>query len=132
MIVEKRRHRKTNMARKRILVVDDDRAIRQLFRAALMLAGYTVDLAEDGLTALRHIDEHRPDLIVLDLHLPRVDGLAVLSELRAHSRTWDIPVIVITGTDYQYAVAQANAILRKPCDPHKLIEVIERELDAAA
>jgi DNA-binding response OmpR family regulator len=118
--------------RKSILVVDDDRMLRQMYRTALLLAGFRVDSAEDGISALRRIDECRPDLIVLDLHLPRLDGLTVLSELRSNSDTWSIPVVVVTGADYQYAVAQANAILRKPCEPEKLLSVIEQHLTPAA
>jgi DNA-binding response OmpR family regulator len=117
---------------KRILVVDDDRSIRHLYRSALTISGFAVDVAEDGLSALRRIDEQPPDLIVLDLHLPCVDGLAVLSDLRANRRTWSIPVVVVTGTNYQYAVAQASAILRKPCAPDDLLSVIEEHLDPAA
>ena len=118
--------------RKHILVVDDDRALRQLYSTALLMAGFAVGTAADGMGALNKIDETRPDLIVLDLHLPRVDGLSVLSELRANSDTWSIPVVVLTGTDYQYAVAQASAILKKPCEPERLISVIERHLSTAA
>ena len=117
---------------RRILVVDDDRSLRKLYRTALLMAGFRVDTAEDGMTALRIIDERRPDVIVLDLHLPNVDGLAVLDELRANSDTWSIPVIVVTGTDYQYVVAQASAILRKPCEPEELISEIRRHLNTAA
>ena len=115
----------------RILVVDDERSIRHLYKTALVLAGFEVDTAEDGLSALRKIDECRPHCIVLDLHLPRVDGLGVLGELRANSYTWDIPVVVVTGTNYQYAVAQASAILKKPCTPEDLIEEIEKQLAVA-
>jgi len=131
MIVEPSRDGKRRVGQgKRILVVDDDRSIRQMYRTALMLSGFRVDLAEDGLSALRRIEETCPDLIVLDLHLPRVDGLAVLDELRANVHTGNIPVVVVTGSDY-HAVAQSNAILRKPCDPDELIEVIERHIRAA-
>jgi DNA-binding response OmpR family regulator len=118
--------------RKRILVVDDDRAVRQMYRTALLVAGFEVETAGDGAAALAKIDDRRPDLIVLDLHLPQVDGLAVLGELRANSDTWDIPVVVLTGTEYQNAVAQASTILHKPCDPERLISVIEHHLDSAA
>jgi DNA-binding response OmpR family regulator len=118
--------------RRRILVVDDDRSVRHLFRTALTLAGFDVDTAADGDTALRKIDARRPSLIVLDLHLPRIDGLAVLDELRANSDTSDIPVVVVTGAEYQYAVAQATAILRKPCEPEELISIIEQYVDPAA
>jgi DNA-binding response OmpR family regulator len=118
--------------RRHILIVDDDPAIRQLYRTALTLAGFDVDTAADGDTALRKIDEHRPLLVVLDLHLPRVDGLAVLDELRANSDTLDIPVVVVTGAEYQYAVDQATAILRKPCEPEQLLSIIQQYLDPAA
>jgi CheY-like chemotaxis protein len=117
---------------KRILVVDDDPSIRQLYRTVLRLNGFIVDLAEDGLGALRRIDEQLPDLIVLDLHLPGVNGFDVLSDLRANTATGDIPVIVITGSNSRHAIARANAILCKPCDPEKLIDVIERQFAAAA
>jgi DNA-binding response OmpR family regulator len=114
--------------RQRILVVDDDRSIHQMYRTALLLAGFEVDAAVDGMSALRQIDEQRPDLIVLDLHLPSIDGLTVLSELRANSNTWSIPVVVVTGTESDYEVAQASAILKKPCEPEKLLSVIEQHL----
>jgi DNA-binding response OmpR family regulator len=120
------------MKRDRILIVEDDDALCQLYRSALTLAGFRVETADDGLAALRKIEARRPDLIVLDLHLPLVDGLAVLSELRANSDTWSIPVVVVTGADYQYAVAQASAILHKPCEPDTLISVIERHLHNVA
>lgn len=119
------------MARKHILLVDDDPTIRQLYRTALLFADFEVEAVEDGLSALRRIDLRRPDLIVLDLHLPRLDGATVLSELRANSFTWDIPVVVVTGTNYQYAVAQASAILEKPCAPEELVAVVEQHLHSA-
>jgi CheY-like chemotaxis protein len=120
------------MTRKRILVVDDDSSICQLYRAALSLSGFIVETAADGFGALVKIGEEKPDLIVLDLQMPHIDGLAVLDELRAHTDTLRIPVVVVTGTDQQCGVTQASAILRKPCEPEELISVIERQLQAAA
>jgi DNA-binding response OmpR family regulator len=120
------------MRRHRILVVDDDRDLRQLYRAALMLAGFQVETAEDGISALRRIDEERPDLVVLDLHMPCIDGLAVLSELRANSATFSVPVVVVTGTEHEFAPGEASALLKKPCEPEELISVIERYLRPAA
>jgi DNA-binding response OmpR family regulator len=120
------------MRRQRILVVDDDRAIRQLYRAALMFAGFQVETAEDGLGALRRIDEERPDLVVLDLHMPNIDGLAVLSEIRANSETIGVPVVVVTGTESNLAPDEASSLLKKPCEPEELISVIEHHLRSAA
>jgi CheY-like chemotaxis protein len=119
------------MAHKRILVVDDDRSICQLYRTALSLSGFRVETAADGFGALVKIDEEKPDLIVLDLQMPCVDGIAVLGDLRANTNTESIPVIVVTGTD-QPAVEQASVVLKKPCAPEALISVIEHQLQAAA
>ena len=61
----------------RILVVDDDRAVRESLRRSLSFNGYTVDLAEDGVEALDAIANERPDAVVLDVMMPRLDGLEV-------------------------------------------------------
>ena len=77
----------------RILVVDDERAIRRFLRTSLSAYGYTVFEAPDGATALREITAHRPDVVILDLGLPDMDGIEVLKRLRAWS---PIPVIVLS------------------------------------
>ncbi|TWG07541.1 response regulator transcription factor [Saccharopolyspora dendranthemae] len=78
----------------RVLVVDDDHAVRDVVRRYLERAGYQVDLAGDGETALRSNAELRPDLIVLDLMLPGIGGLEVCREVRA-SRP--VPVVMLTA-----------------------------------
>jgi DNA-binding response OmpR family regulator len=123
--------RHVSVKRHRILIVEDDAAVRQLFQAELALAGFDVDTSADGLSALRRIDEGRPDLIVLDLGLPRFDGGAVMRELRASRYTWSIPVVVVTGTEDAHAGAQASAFLRKPCSPEQLVRVVNSHLHAA-
>src|SRR2546426_12738305 len=101
--------RHVSVKRHRILIVEDDAAVRQLFRTELALAGFDVDTSADGLSALRSIDQGRPDLIVLDLSLPRFDGGAVMRELRASRHTWSIPVVIVTGTEDAHVEAQAPA-----------------------
>jgi len=115
------------MAKRRILVVEDDDALAKMYRSALCFAGYDVDVAGDGLTALEDIDEDHPDLVVLDLHLPQLDGDRILSEVAATPDTCNIPVIVVTGTDATGSVG-ASAILRKPCDPGDLLALIAQKL----
>jgi DNA-binding response OmpR family regulator len=119
-----------SVKRHRILIVEDDAAVRQLFRTELALAGFDVDTSADGLSALRSIDEGRPDLIVLDLGLPRFDGGAVMRELRASRYTWSIPVVIVTGTDSAQETAQASAFLRKPCSPEELVRVVNSRLNS--
>lgn len=81
----------------RILVVDDDRAVRESLRRSLSFNGYTVDLAEDGVEALDAIANERPDAVVLDVMMPRLDGLEVCRQLRSGGD--DLPILVLTARD---------------------------------
>ncbi|MDF0532596.1 response regulator transcription factor [Tsukamurella sp. 8F] len=81
----------------RILVVDDDRAVRESLRRSLTFNGYQVDTAFDGQDALDHIVGNRPDALVLDLMMPRVDGLEVCRRLRSAGD--DLPILVLTARD---------------------------------
>ncbi|MCW2590441.1 MAG: transcriptional regulator [Mycobacterium sp.] len=81
----------------RILVVDDDRAVRESLRRSLAFNGYTVDLAQDGQEALEMITSERPDALVLDVMMPRMDGLQVCRHLRSTGD--DLPILVLTARD---------------------------------
>ncbi|MFE3053563.1 response regulator transcription factor [Nocardia sp. NPDC059239] len=81
----------------RILVVDDDRAVRESLRRSLTFNGYTVDLAVDGLDALEKTTSQRPDALVLDVMMPRLDGLEVCRRLRSTGD--DLPILVLTARD---------------------------------
>jgi two-component system, OmpR family, response regulator MprA len=81
----------------RILVVDDDRAVRESLRRSLEFNGYTVELAEDGQRAMDAVTRQRPDAMVLDMTMPRVDGLEVCRRLRSAGD--DLPVLVLTARD---------------------------------
>jgi len=78
-------------------VVDDDRAVRESLRRSLSFNGYTVDLAEDGVEALEAITNERPDALVLDVMMPRLDGLEVCRQLRSTGD--DLPILVLTARD---------------------------------
>src|ERR1041385_2813206 len=118
--------------RKRILLVEDDVALARLYRGVLRMAGFEITHVADGWSALRAIDEHPPDLVVLDIHLPGPRGDELLLDLAEKPDTRHIPAIVVTGSDIDLAVAQAKHILRKPCDPDRLLSVVERYVEAAA
>ncbi|NNH70157.1 response regulator transcription factor [Nocardia uniformis] len=81
----------------RILVVDDDRAVRESLRRSLTFNGYTVDLAVDGVDALEKVVGQRPDALVLDVMMPRLDGLEVCRRLRSTGD--DLPILVLTARD---------------------------------
>ena len=118
--------------RPRILVVEDDSMLATMYRNALRFAGFDVNATANGVSALWHIDQSPPDAVVLDLHLPGIRGEAILSEIVARPDLSHIPVIVVTGSDTQTVVAQANAILRKPVDVSRLVSIVEQHLDPAA
>jgi two-component system, OmpR family, response regulator MprA len=81
----------------RILVVDDDRAVRESLRRSLQFNGYQVDLASDGQQALDSVQSARPDAMVLDVMMPRLDGLEVCRRLRGTGD--DLPILVLTARD---------------------------------
>ncbi|GAA1261747.1 response regulator transcription factor [Saccharothrix xinjiangensis] len=81
----------------RILVVDDDRAVRESLRRSLQFNGYQVDLAGDGRQALESVVNQRPDAMVLDVMMPRLDGLEVCRRLRSTGD--DLPILVLTARD---------------------------------
>lgn len=80
-----------------ILVVDDDRAVRESLRRALELHDYEVSLAPDGVEALQHVRRQRPDAIVLDVNMPGADGYAVARRLRQDGD--DVPILMLTARD---------------------------------
>lgn len=80
----------------RILIVEDDRRIRDLLRRGLIFEGYGVETAEDGETALRNAREKMPDAVILDLMLPGLDGLEVCRRLRNAS---NVPILILTARD---------------------------------
>ncbi|MFB9904592.1 response regulator transcription factor [Allokutzneria oryzae] len=81
----------------RILVVDDDRAVRDSLRRSLQFNGYQVEMASDGLQALEQLSASRPDAMVLDVMMPRLDGLEVCRRLRSTGD--DLPILVLTARD---------------------------------
>lgn len=118
--------------RQTILVVEDDEDLRRLFRTALVLAGYDVVEAGDGLEALLRIDQAPPDLVVLDIVLPRLSGIAVQQEIAAQAVTRQIPIVVITGSGMEPGEMDVACFLRKPVSPEQLVEVVEQCLHSGA
>jgi two-component system response regulator MprA len=110
----------------RILVVDDDRAVRESLRRSLTFNGYEVDLAADGAAALGQISTSRPDALILDVMMPRMGGLEACRALRANGD--DVPILVLTARD---AVADRVAGLDAGADdylpkPFALEELLAR------
>ena len=113
----------------RILVVDDEANARSGLEKLLVQAGYIVDTAGDGIQALARAAEHPPDIVVTDLRMPVMDGMALLAKLQESNR--DLPVIVASAFgDMPFAVAAMHAgaanYFTKPIDIDALLVAIER------
>jgi two-component system response regulator HydG len=118
--------------RGRILVVDDEPSARQGLEKLLMQEGFAVRIEADGAAALATAEEFRPDVVVTDLRMPRMDGMELLHRLRMHDR--DLPVVVATAYgEVQSAVAAMRAgaddYLTKPIDIDALVLALERAID---
>jgi CheY-like chemotaxis protein len=88
----------------RVLFVEDDAAVAQMYKLKLELDGYQVELAGDGEVALRMARASLPDIIFLDIRLPKLDGLEVLEALRADPRTKTVPVVILSSSSEQELV----------------------------
>jgi CheY-like chemotaxis protein len=114
---------------KTVLIVEDDPDLRRIFSDVLFWAGFRVEQASDGVTALKMIESNPPDLLILDIGLPMLDGLSVRDELAAHAETRHIPVVVVTGIpdDFRQRLRD-DPVLRKPVTPEKLLATIREYL----
>jgi DNA-binding response OmpR family regulator len=119
----------------RVLVVDDDEVIRQLIAVNLQLEGFDVSTAVDGQDCLDKVADIDPDVITLDVMMPRLDGWETAVQLRASPDTAHIKVLLITARAQEDDKARArevgaDAYLTKPFDPNDMIRVV-RELAGA-
>jgi len=122
---------------KRILIVDDEEDIAFSISRRLAAEGYEVICAEDGAEGLRRAQTESPDLILLDLMLPKMDGYKVCRLLKFDERYKQIPVIILSARSQQEDIALgsetgAEAYLTKPCDTGELLGKIRELLEAPA
>jgi len=118
----------------RVLVVDDERAIVKLIEVNLRLEKYEVITATDGFQALQQVRDRRPDLIILDIMMPRMDGWEVLRRVRQDAVTQDIPVVVLTARTGDTDILQgwhlgADEYITKPFSPIALVKTVEMVLE---
>jgi CheY-like chemotaxis protein len=117
-----------------VLVVDDFQDNREMYAEYLEFAGFRVQIATNGQEALDRAFADRPDLIVMDLSLPVLDGWEATRRLKADPRTKSIPVIALTGhalAGYSQGAKDAgcDGFLAKPCLPQALADMVRRVLD---
>jgi DNA-binding response OmpR family regulator len=116
-----------------VLVVDDDPVIVQLLRVNFELEGYQVETAGNGEEALASVKKHRPDIVLSDIMMPKMDGLALVKELQADTSTKDLPVILLSAKAQSADVTRglelgAADYVTKPFDPLELIDRVTEVL----
>lgn len=114
----------------KVFFVEDDKDIVQIYKEALEQQGFAVDSAEDGLRAIKMVKTLQPDVIILDLLMPKLNGVDVVKYVRAHADTSKIPIIILSNafmSDLVQRAADAGAnlgLLKSSCTPNKLIGII--------
>ena len=111
----------------KLLLADDELAIREALSAAFKAAGWEVAAFNDGQSALENLPRVQPDLVILDVTMPRLNGWEVCRELKKNEQTKKIPVIILTGRtkgedELMTAEAGADLYLTKPFDPLQVVE----------
>jgi DNA-binding response OmpR family regulator len=116
----------------RILIVDDEPAVADLIEAVLVGEGYTVAIARDGAQGLLLARDWRPDLILMDVMLPGVDGGTAIRRLKSDEETADIPIVAMSAgrtiRQQSDGLAEADAALAKPFDLDALLAQVEFQL----
>jgi len=121
--------RSPSRERRLVLLVDDCQDTRELYAEYLELSGFDVKEADDGIVAVDEAVRVRPDIIVMDMSLPRLDGREAARKLRADTRTRSIPLVMISGYDVDNLPTNDGLwdhYLGKPCPPEELVSVIGR------
>ena len=120
--------RPRTVASTRILLVEDEPLTAQVFAQALSRAGHVVDVARDGLQALRQLQRRTPSVLVVDMSLPAMPGSAVVRELRAAGNL-DLPVVVVSGSSQEQSALSdvdlsPGVWLTKPIKPRELVAIV--------
>lgn len=127
-------HLTTDHAKARILLVEDDFFLSDIYQTKLSVEEYEVVIAQDGMEGLQKAKETLPDLILLDIMLPKMDGLEVLKKLKADSATRHIPVILLSNLGQEFVVkggmnlGAVDYLLKSDLTPREVIQKIEKYL----
>jgi twitching motility two-component system response regulator PilG len=119
----------------RVLVVDDSQTVRRSAQAILQAAGHEVMLAEDGFDALSRIHDFAPDLVLLDILMPRLDGYQTCAIIKRHPRYAHLPVVMLSSRDGVFDIARgrmsgSQAHLGKPFTREQLLQLVSQHVRA--
>lgn len=123
------------MAKSRsVLIVDDDVLMRNLYERLFKLSGFMVEVAKDGAEGLKKADESHPDLILLDIMMPKMNGFDVLAELKKGAHTKKIPVIMLSNlaqpddVEKSLKLGAAEYVIKSDHSPKEIVKIVEKTL----
>jgi two-component system response regulator VanR len=113
--------------RPHVLIIEDEAGLLEILELNFRSAGYQTSTATDGVTAWQQYEQERPDLLVLDLNLPKISGFRLLELVRSES---DLPILILTAYDFAEAEEVArhrpDAFIKKPFDVQELVQIADR------
>lgn len=113
--------------RPHVLIIEDEAGLLEILELNFRVAGYEVSTAADGVTAWQQYERARPDLLILDLNLPKISGFRLLELVRSESQ---VPVLILTAYDFAEAEEVArhrpDAFVKKPFDVQELVRIADR------
>ena len=118
---------------RRILLIEDDVALVALLSKALSARGYDVQIAKDGLEGLTKVDKSPPDLLIVDIMMPQLDGMTLVRAIKSHRETRHVPVIFLTAKSDSRSVVEginlgAKFYITKPFSIEDLLSKVQRAL----
>ncbi len=120
---------------KRVIIVEDEDILRDLLKRKLENNGYEVEIALEGEEGLRKIKEQKPDLVLLDIVMPKMDGFTVMEEIRKDEEISDIPIIIVSNSGQPVEIDRAQDlgvkdwIIKTNFDPMEVVEMVNRFFD---
>ncbi len=119
---------------KKVLLIDDDPVVTSVYASLFEAAGYDVKVADDGETGLAALYQHRPDAVLLDLSMPKLNGIQWMQKVRADNRFAKLPIVIFTAGQIGWQLnaarnSDATFILsKKGADPQKVVDAVALEL----
>src|SRR5438477_5547559 len=121
---------------KKMLIIEDDQIVGNIYRRKFQAEGFQVELAEDGEAGLVATRNSKPDVVILDLMLPKLNGVEVLKQLRAEPTTRDLPVVVLSNAYMSSLVQEAlkaganYCMIKANCTPRQLVDIVNKTIGA--
>ena len=120
---------------KKILIIEDEEILLELIQKKLVQEGYQVNIARDGLEGLEKLREEKPDLILLDIVMPRMGGFEVMEEIKKDDNLKGIPIIIISNSGQPVELSRAKELgvvdwlIKTDFDPIEVVDKVKKQLD---